>query len=64
MRGYVYGTDSQGFREAEFGEPCRGRNPDCPDRHLVGDTAAGVSSPESDGGVRDESDGVLRRLRG
>lgn len=45
--GFVYGSDSSGFREAGYGRPYRGRSSHCPDRHLVGDTAAGVPSPRA-----------------
>lgn len=52
--GFVYGADLEGFREAEYGRPYRGRSVDRPDSGLVGRASVRVPAAESDDGVRDE----------
>ena len=61
VRGYVYGSDSSGFREAEYREPYRGRSVDPPDSRLVGSPAVRVPGPES-GGELSGREGVRREL--
>lgn len=61
IRGFVYVSDSSGFREMEYRQPYRGRSVDRPDSGLVGDSSVRVSETESGDELSRGRGSVLRR---